>query len=81
MAMTLDYQDLIIAAVGGLELNYVEGAGLVPFYLREALTKQEVARALGIDSPMEKRVAEAKKLLKEAGVSERVQSGVHYEIR
>jgi len=27
--MTLDYQELIIAGVGGLELNYVEGAGLV----------------------------------------------------
>ncbi len=67
MAMTLDYKDLIIAGVGGLELNYVEGAGLVPFYLKEALTKQEVARALGIDSPLEKRVATAKKLLKEAG--------------
>ncbi len=68
MAMTLDYKDLIIAGVGGLELNYVEGAGLVPFYLKEALTKKEVAKALGIDNPLEKRVAEAKRLLKEAGV-------------
>jgi peptide/nickel transport system substrate-binding protein len=67
LAMTLDYQELIIAGVGGLELNYVEGAGLVPFYVKEAFTKQEVARAMGTEGPMDKRVAEAKRLLKEAG--------------
>jgi peptide/nickel transport system substrate-binding protein len=68
LAMTLDYKELIIAGVGGLELNYVEGAGLVPFYLKEALTKQEVAKGLGIDKPLAQRVAEAKKLLAQAGV-------------
>jgi peptide/nickel transport system substrate-binding protein len=68
LAMTLDYQELIIAGVGGMELNYVEGAGLVPFYLKEAWTKKQVAKALGIDGPMEKRIAEAKRLLAEAGV-------------
>ena len=67
MAMVLDYQELIIAGVGGLELNYVEGAGLVPFYLKEALTKQEVAKAMGTDSPLDKRLVEAKRLVKEAG--------------
>jgi len=67
LAMTLDYQELIIAGVGGLELNYVEGAGLVPFYLQEALTKQEVAKALGTDRPFDQRIAGAKKLLTEAG--------------
>ena len=59
--MTLNYQELIIAGVGGLELNYVEGAGLVPFYLKEAFTKQEVAKAMGIEGPMDKTGRRGKK--------------------
>ena len=54
--------------MGGLELNYVEGAGLVPFYLEKPSRNRRLLAPWGSTSPMEKRVAEAKKLLKEAGV-------------
>ena len=73
LAMTLDYQELIIAGVGGLELNYVEGAGLVPFYLKEAWTKKEVAKALGIDGPMDKTDRRGKETAGGSGCAQRIQ--------
>jgi peptide/nickel transport system substrate-binding protein len=67
MAMVIDYHQAVVPAAGGPELGAVEGAGLVPFDAIGAFTKEEVARAYGVDKPLEQRIPEAKKLMKEAG--------------
>lgn len=67
MAMVLDSREICIASYGGLETNPVVGGGIFPFYQRGAFTKEEVAKAYGKDKPMEDRIAEAKKLMAEAG--------------
>jgi ABC-type transport system substrate-binding protein len=70
MAMVIDYNEVVIPAAGGPELGAVEGAGLVPFEATGAFSKGEVAKAYGVDKPLEERITEAKKLMKEAGYSE-----------
>jgi peptide/nickel transport system substrate-binding protein len=67
MAKVIDYQEAVIPAAGGPELGAVEGAGLVPFEAVGAFSKEEVAKAYGVDKPLEQRIAEAKTLMKEAG--------------
>jgi peptide/nickel transport system substrate-binding protein len=67
MAKVIDYHQAVIPAAGGPELGAVEGAGLVPFDAIGAFTKEEVAKAYGVDKPLEQRIPEAKRLMKEAG--------------
>ena len=67
MAMVIDYRDVLVPLFGGPDLKPLEGAGLLPFNLPEAFTKQEVAKAYGVDKPLEQRIADAKRLMKEAG--------------
>jgi peptide/nickel transport system substrate-binding protein len=67
MAKVIDYHEAVIPAAGGPELGGVEGAGLVPFEAVGAFSKEEVAKAYGVDKPLEQRIAEAKNLMKEAG--------------
>ncbi len=67
MAMVIDYHEVVIPAAGGPELGAVEGAGLVPFEAQGAFSKEEVAKAYGVDKPLEQRIPEAKRLMREAG--------------
>ena len=67
MAMVIDYHEVVVPAAGGPELGAIEGAGLVPFDVPGAFSKEEVAKAYGVDKPLEQRIAEAKRLMKEAG--------------
>jgi ABC-type transport system substrate-binding protein len=66
MQLTADYPGSIIAAQGSLELAM--NSGIVPPYVETGLSWEECSKIIGIDKPMKERVAEAKKLLKEAGV-------------
>jgi ABC-type oligopeptide transport system substrate-binding subunit len=67
MAMVIDYHEVVVPAVGGPELGAIEGAGLVPFDVSGAFSREEVAKGYGVDKPLEQRIAEAKRLMKEAG--------------
>jgi peptide/nickel transport system substrate-binding protein len=67
MAMVVDYHQVVIPAAGGPEMGGIEGAGLVPFDAPGAFSKEEVAKAYGVDKPLEQRIVEAKRLMKEAG--------------
>jgi len=58
---------VLVPAFGGPDLKPVEGAGLLPFYLPGAFTKEEVAKSYGVDKPLKDRTEEAKRLMKEAG--------------
>jgi len=65
MAMTMDYPGSVVAGVGSPELGL--NAGIVPQYVPTGLSWKEIEKVLGVDKPMEERVKEAKKLMKEAG--------------
>jgi peptide/nickel transport system substrate-binding protein len=65
MALVTDFPGAIIAMPGSLELGI--NSGLVPSYMPTGLPWQEVEKILGIDKPMDQRIQEAKKLIKEAG--------------
>ena len=67
MAMVIDYRDIVLPLFGGPELKHQGEVGLLPFDLPDAFTKEEVAKAYGVDKPLEQRIAEAKRLMKEAG--------------
>jgi peptide/nickel transport system substrate-binding protein len=67
MAKVIDYHEVVVPAAGGPELGAIEGAGLVPFDAPGAFSKEEVAKAYGVDKPLEQRIIEAKRLMKEAG--------------
>ena len=67
MAMVVDYHEVVVPAFGGREVKPVEGAGLLPFYMPGAFNKEEVAKAYGVDKPLEQRIVDAKRLVKEAG--------------
>ncbi len=69
MAMVLDYDEALVASRGPLakQLGYLPSPGIVPYYVREALPKEEVAKIYGIDKPLADRIATAKQLMKEAG--------------
>jgi peptide/nickel transport system substrate-binding protein len=68
MAMVLDYDGTIVAAVGGFQSGFVAPAGVVPYAVKEAMSKDEVTKALGLDKPLDQRIATAKQLMKDAGV-------------
>jgi peptide/nickel transport system substrate-binding protein len=65
MVLTTDFPGSIIAGQGAVELGV--NSGIVPPYISTALTWEEVEKVLGIDKPMEARLREAKRLMKEAG--------------
>ncbi|MBU1207939.1 MAG: ABC transporter substrate-binding protein [Proteobacteria bacterium] len=65
MAMVVDYPGTILAGQGSLELGV--NSGVVPPYVPTGLQWKEIEKILGIDKPMEERIKEARKLMKEAG--------------
>ena len=65
MAMIVDYPGSVVAEVG--DPAFGGNAGIVPSYVPTGLSWKEIEKVLGIDKPMEERVEEAKKLMKEAG--------------
>ncbi|MFC1870537.1 ABC transporter substrate-binding protein, partial [Chloroflexota bacterium] len=69
MALVIDYPGAVVAAAGGTpeETGFVAPCGFVDFGLSEAIQQDEVKKLLGIDKPMEERIATAKKLMTEAG--------------
>jgi ABC-type transport system substrate-binding protein len=67
MAMVIDYDEVVVPAAGGTEVGAVAGAGLLPFGIPGAFSKEEVAKGYGVDKPLEQRIPEAKKLMREAG--------------
>ena len=70
MAKVLDYSEAVVPSTGGPKMGAVEGAGLLPFGISGAFSKEEVAKGYGVDTPLEQRIAEAKKLMKEAGYAD-----------
>jgi peptide/nickel transport system substrate-binding protein len=67
MAMVLDYQGAITAAIGGPEAGFSAPVGIVPINSPESLSQQEISTILGLDKPLEERIAKAKQLMKDAG--------------
>ncbi len=65
LAMLVDYPGSVIAGQGSLELGV--NTGVVPPYVPSGLSWKEVEKELGVDKPMEQRIKEAKRLMKEAG--------------
>ncbi len=65
MAMVTDFPGSMIAGQGSLDLG--ENSGIVPPYVPTGLSWKEAEKILGIDKPMDVRIREAKKLIKEAG--------------
>jgi peptide/nickel transport system substrate-binding protein len=65
MVLTTDFPGSIIGGQGSVDLGV--NSGIVPPYISTALSWKEVEKVLGIDKPMEARIKEAKKLMKEAG--------------
>jgi len=65
MVLATDFPGSIIGGQGTAELGV--NSGLVPPYISTALSWKEVEKVLGIDKPMEPRIKEAKRLMKEAG--------------
>ena len=65
MVLATDFPGSIIGGQGTPELGV--NSGLVPPYVSTALSWKEVEKVLGIDKPMEARIKEAKRLMKEAG--------------
>jgi peptide/nickel transport system substrate-binding protein len=65
MAMVVDFPGSIIAGQGSLELGV--NSGVVPPDVPTGLRWEEVEKALGINKPMDQRIKEAKRLMKEAG--------------
>lgn len=68
MALVTDFPGSMIAGQGSLDLGV--NSGVVPPYVPTGLSWKEVEKVLGIDKPMDQRLAEAKKLMKEAGYPE-----------
>jgi len=64
--MTVDYPGSVVAEVG--DPAFGGNAGIVPSYVPTGLSWKEIEKVLGIDKPMEERVEEAKKLMKEAAI-------------
>ena len=65
MVLATDFPGSITAGQGTVDLGV--NSGNVPPYVSGALSWKEVEKALGIDKPMEARLKEAKRLMKEAG--------------
>ena len=65
MVLATDFPGSIIGGQGTPELGV--NSGVVPPYVSTALSWKEVEKVLGIDKPMEARIKEAKRLMKEAG--------------
>ena len=65
LAMLVDYPGSIIAGQGSPELGV--NTGVVPPYVPSGLSWKEVEKILRIDKPMEERIKEARRLMKEAG--------------
>ena len=65
MTLVTDFPGSIIAGQGTLDLGI--NSGIVTPYMTTGLSWKEVAKILGIDKPMDQRIKEAKKLMKEAG--------------
>lgn len=68
MALIIDYEGAITAGAGGSELKFIPAAGILNPELQEALPHKEIVKLMGgIDQALEKRITNAKELLKEAG--------------
>ena len=65
MAMVTDFPGTIMAGQGSIELGV--SSGIVAPYVPTGLPWKEAEKILGIDKPMDVRVKEAKRLMKEAG--------------
>ena len=65
MVLATDFPGSVIGGQGSIDLGV--NSGLVPPYVPTALSWKEVERVLGIDKPLEARIKEAKRLMKEAG--------------
>ena len=65
MALVTDFPGSIMAGQGTLDLGM--NSGIVPPHVPTGFSWEEVAKILGIDKPMDQRIKEAKKLMKEAG--------------
>ncbi len=68
MAMVTDYPGAIIAGQGGVEMGV--SSWIVPPHVPTGLPWAEVEKILGIDKPMDVRIREAKKLMREAGYAD-----------
>ncbi|MFC1869856.1 ABC transporter substrate-binding protein [Chloroflexota bacterium] len=69
MALVVDYPGTVIAAVGGTpeETGFTTPSGYLGFDLPEAISQEELMKLVGLDKPMEARIARAKDLMAEAG--------------
>jgi ABC-type transport system substrate-binding protein len=65
MTLVTEFPESIVAGQGSLELGL--NSGIVPPYIATGLSWKEAEKVLGVDKPMEQRVKEAKRLMKEAG--------------
>jgi ABC-type transport system substrate-binding protein len=65
MTLVTDFPGSIMVVQGSLDLGI--SSGLVPPHVPTGLSWKEVEKVLGIDKPMDQRIQEAKKLMKEAG--------------
>jgi peptide/nickel transport system substrate-binding protein len=70
MTMVLDYDGLVKAAAGGPEVGHAAPSGLLAFNSEGALQQPEVMAMLGLDKPLDARVAKAKQLMKDAGYAD-----------
>jgi peptide/nickel transport system substrate-binding protein len=68
MVLATDFPGSITAGQGTIELGI--NSGVVPPYISGALSWKEVEKAFGIDKPMDARLKEAKRLMKEAGYAD-----------
>jgi peptide/nickel transport system substrate-binding protein len=67
MAMTIDYPGLTVACAGSLDVGHVAPVGLMPSYMKGAISQKDLVATLGIDKPMDQRIAKAKQLMQDAG--------------
>jgi peptide/nickel transport system substrate-binding protein len=65
MTLVTDFPGSIMAGQGTPDLGL--NSGIVPPHMSTGLSWEEVAKILGIDKPMDQRIKEAKRLMKEAG--------------
>ena len=72
MALGVDYEGTVIAGSGAPleEVGWITPVGYVGFSIPGALSPAEVEKRLGVDKPMEERIAEAKALMAEAGYAD-----------
>jgi peptide/nickel transport system substrate-binding protein len=67
MSLVIDYPGSVVASAGTAEVGHVTPVGMIPSYMKEAMTQKDLMAAMGIDKSMDDRVAKAKQLMKDAG--------------